>query len=43
MKRGDFLLSQAQVGGRRWLRMALMNPLTDEATIERLLDAIESL
>lgn len=43
MRRGDFLLSQAQVGGRRWLRLALMNPLTDEATVERLLDAIESL
>ncbi len=43
MRRGDFLLTQADVGGRRWLRLTLMNPLTDEPTIERLLDAIESL
>jgi len=40
---GEFLLSQADVGGRRWLRMALMNPLTDEATVDRLLDRIEEL
>jgi L-2,4-diaminobutyrate decarboxylase len=43
MHDGDFLLSQADVGGRRWLRMALMNPLTDEATIDRLLDRIEAI
>lgn len=40
---GDFLLSQADVGGRRWLRMAVMNPLTDEATIVALLDRIEAI
>jgi L-2,4-diaminobutyrate decarboxylase len=40
---GDFLLSQADVGGRRWLRMALMNPLTDVATVDRLLDRIEEI
>lgn len=43
MRRGDFLLTQADVAGRRWLRLTLMNPLTDEATIERLLETIESL
>ena len=43
MREGDFLLSQADVGGRRWLRMAVMNPLTDEATVEALLDRIEEL
>ncbi len=43
MHDGDFLLSQADVGGRRWLRMALMNPLTDVATVDRLLDRIEEI
>ncbi|MCC6129523.1 MAG: aminotransferase class V-fold PLP-dependent enzyme [Acidobacteria bacterium] len=43
MRRGEFLLSQADVDGQRWLRLTLMNPLTDETTIERLLDAIEVL
>jgi len=43
MHDGDFLLSQADVAGRRWLRLAVMNPLTDEATIDRLLDRIEAL
>jgi len=43
MHDGDFLLSQADVAGRRWLRMALMNPLTDGATIDRLLDRIEAI
>ncbi len=41
--RGDFYITQADVGGRRWLRLAVMNPLTDEAVIARLLDAIEEL
>ena len=43
MRRGDFLVTQADVAGQRWLRLTLMNPLTDEATIERLLETIESL
>ncbi|MBK8597826.1 MAG: diaminobutyrate decarboxylase [Holophagales bacterium] len=43
MRRGDFLVTQADVAGRRWLRLTLMNPLTDEATIDRLLETIESL
>lgn len=41
MREGDFLLSQADVAGKRWLRMTIMNPLTDEDTIRRLLDRIE--
>jgi L-2,4-diaminobutyrate decarboxylase len=41
MKDGSFLLSQADVGGRRWLRLTIMNPLTDGATSRRLLDRIE--
>jgi L-2,4-diaminobutyrate decarboxylase len=41
MREGDFLLSQADLGGKRWLRMTVMNPLTDEDTIRRLLDRIE--
>ena len=43
MHEGEFLLSQADVGGRRWLRMVLMNPLTDVATVDRLLDRIEEM
>lgn len=43
MHDGDFLLSQADVAGRRWLRMALMNPFTDVATVDRLLDRIEAI
>ena len=43
MDEGDFLLSQADVGGRRWLRMVVMNPLTDEITVGRLLNRIESI
>lgn len=43
MHEGEFLISQADVGGRRWLRMAIMNPLTDAATVNRLLDRIEEI
>ena len=43
MQEGDFLLSQADVAGRRWLRMAVMNPLTDVGTVDRLLDRIEAI
>jgi len=42
MHRGDFLVSQAQVAGRRWLRLTLMNPLSDETVIRQLLDRIEA-
>ena len=41
MREGTFLLSQADMGGRRWLRLTIMNPPTNEATINRLLDRIE--
>jgi L-2,4-diaminobutyrate decarboxylase len=40
---GRFHLSSTEVDGERWLRMAVMAPATDEATIEALLDEIESL
>jgi L-2,4-diaminobutyrate decarboxylase len=40
---GRFHLSSTEVDGERWLRMAVMAPATDEATIEELLDAIERL
>jgi L-2,4-diaminobutyrate decarboxylase len=43
MHDGDFLLSQADVDGRRWLRMTIMNPLSDQETIRRLLDRIQEL
>jgi L-2,4-diaminobutyrate decarboxylase len=38
---GEFHLSSVELGGNRHLRIVLMSPSTDEATIERLLDAIE--
>jgi L-2,4-diaminobutyrate decarboxylase len=38
---GEFHLSSVELGGRRHLRIVVMSPSTDEATIERLLDAIE--
>jgi len=41
MREGDFLLTQADVDDRRWLRMTVMNPLTDSSTVRRLLDRIE--
>jgi L-2,4-diaminobutyrate decarboxylase len=40
---GRFHLSSTEVDGERWLRMAVMAPATDEATIEALLDEIECL
>jgi L-2,4-diaminobutyrate decarboxylase len=39
---GRFHLSSTEVGGERWLRMAVMAPATTEATIRALLDAIEA-
>ncbi len=38
---GEFHLSSVELGGERYLRIVVMNPATDEATIERLLNAIE--
>jgi L-2,4-diaminobutyrate decarboxylase len=39
---GSFHLSSAEVGGVRHLRVAIMAPATDEATLARMLDAIEA-
>jgi L-2,4-diaminobutyrate decarboxylase len=39
---GEFHLSSVELDGERYLRMVVMNPATDEATIERLLGAIET-
>jgi L-2,4-diaminobutyrate decarboxylase len=39
---GDFHISSTEVAGRRLLRIVVTSPATDEATIERLLDAIEA-
>ena len=41
MVSGQFHITSATVDGRRWLRLTVSNPRTDEATIEALLDAIE--
>lgn len=41
MNEGRFLLSQADVAGRRWLRLTVMNPLTDLSVIDQLLTSIE--
>jgi L-2,4-diaminobutyrate decarboxylase len=38
---GDFVIAAADLGGRRWFRLTVMSPETDEAEIERLLDEIE--
>jgi L-2,4-diaminobutyrate decarboxylase len=38
---GEFHLSSVELGGRRHLRIVVMSPSTDDAAIERLLDAIE--
>ncbi len=38
---GDFHLSSAVVSGERYLRIVVTAPATDEAAIERMLDAIE--
>jgi L-2,4-diaminobutyrate decarboxylase len=37
---GSFYLSTAEVGGRRFLRMSIMNPLTTTAEIDRLVDRV---
>ena len=38
---GQFHLSSAEIGGRRFLRIVPTAPATDNETIERLLDAVE--
>ncbi len=42
MQEGKFHISSAIVAGVRYLRLAVMNPDTDQTTVNRLLDAIES-
>jgi L-2,4-diaminobutyrate decarboxylase len=41
LARGDFHLSSTEIGGERYLRIVVMVPSTDEATIERMLKAVE--
>ena len=43
VRRGEFYITQTDLGGRRWLRLTVMNPLTDESVIARLLDSIEEI
>ncbi len=38
---GQFHISSTEVGGRRYLRLTIINPQTTEETIEQMLDAIE--
>ncbi|MFQ5720228.1 MAG: pyridoxal phosphate-dependent decarboxylase family protein [Acidobacteriota bacterium] len=40
---GRFHLSSAEIGGRRYLRLVVMSPATNDETIGELLDAIEAL
>jgi L-2,4-diaminobutyrate decarboxylase len=39
---GDFHISSAEVAGRRHLRVAIMSPATDAASLAALLDAVEA-
>ncbi|MHC5210667.1 MAG: pyridoxal phosphate-dependent decarboxylase family protein [Planctomycetota bacterium] len=41
--RGDHYITQTDLGGRRWLRLVVMNPLSDEGVVERLLVQLEAL
>ena len=40
---GRHYLSSTELGGRRWLRLALMSPATDEAELERLVEDLRRL
>lgn len=42
LRQGNHYLSTTTYRGRRYLRLALMNPATDEHTLTRLLDEIEA-
>ncbi len=42
VRRGDFYLTQTDLDGRRWLRLVVMNPLTDAAVVGALLEQVES-
>ena len=41
VRRGEAHITSAEVGGTRWLRLTVMNPLTQAAHIDALLDLIE--
>ena len=41
LRTGSYYLSSTTIGSRRYLRMSVMAPHTDEMTIEAMLDAIE--
>jgi L-2,4-diaminobutyrate decarboxylase len=43
LARGDHYVSTTQYRGRRWLRLALMNPATELADVERLLAELRAL
>ena len=43
LQRGEFYVTQTELNGRLWLRLVLMNPLTDASVVGRLLDQVESL
>ena len=43
VRRGEFYVTQTELGGRLWLRLVLMNPLTDAAVVVRLLDHVEAI
>ncbi|GAA3617861.1 aspartate aminotransferase family protein [Nonomuraea rosea] len=43
MDDGSFYLTSTELGGVRHLRLTVMSPATDDATLESLLDAIEAL
>ncbi|MEO0574903.1 MAG: pyridoxal-dependent decarboxylase [Pseudomonadota bacterium] len=42
VKRGTAHITSAMVAGRRWLRLTVMNKLTDDAALDSLLSAIEN-
>ena len=41
LRTGSYYLSSTTIGPRRYLRMSVMSPHTDEKTIEAMLDAVE--
>lgn len=42
LNEGLFHLSSSTIAGKRYLRFSVMNPYTDESTVEELLDVIEN-
>ncbi len=43
LRNGNFHISSTEIHGERFLRLSVMNPMTDEVTIGKLLDEIESI